>query len=250
MAVKLNQIIAIEKGVKSRAYGELTTLNKTILHKDAFTGMNRVYQPLDAEDTEVLPSERKRVQVSASDILKQVEVALSDLFDLTAKKDWTNCVAKANVVVDGKELLTSAPVSHLLFLEKQLTDMRTFMGNMPILDDAENWTLDPSSGTYRSEEVRTHRTKKITKPIVLYPATEQHPAQTQMVQEDVISGHWAQTKFSGAMTKPDRDAIAVRVEKLLRGVKQAREAANMQEETATPAVGGKVFNYLFKGEIV
>lgn len=246
---KLNQIIAIEKGVKSRAYGELTELNKAIQHKDAFSGMNRVYQPLDSEDAEVLPSERKRVQLSAGDILTRAEAAMSELFDLTAKKDWTNCVAKSHVVVDGKELLTSAPVTFLLFLEKQLTDMRTFIGNMPILDDAENWSLDPSSGGHRSEETRTHRTKKVPKAIVLYPATPEHPAQTQMVAEDIISGHWVQTKFSSAMRKPDRDAIAARVEKLLRAVKQAREQANMQEEVATPTVGGALFSYLLRGEI-
>ena len=66
----------------------------------------------------------------------------------------------------------------------------------------------------------------------------------------MIAGHWHTTKFSSAMTKPMRDAIAERVEKLLRSVKQAREQANMQEETATPAIAPKIFDYLLRGDIV
>jgi len=76
---------------------------------------------------------RKRVQLGTSDILKQAEAALTEMIDLEARLDWTNCVAKANIVVDGKELVLSAPVSFLLFLEKQLTDMRTFMRPRTIL---------------------------------------------------------------------------------------------------------------------
>jgi len=48
MAAKLNQIIAIMKGVKARCYGDITNLNKAIQHRDSFNGINREYRPLDA----------------------------------------------------------------------------------------------------------------------------------------------------------------------------------------------------------
>ena len=177
-------------------------------------------------------------------MLRQVERSVGALLDLTARKDYTNCVARADVVVDGTTMIAGAPVSFLLFMEKQLTDIRTFVAAMPVLDESDNWSKDVNSGLFKAEPTSTHRTKKIAKPIVLYPATPEHPAQTQMVTEDIIAGFWTQVKQSGAMPKPDREALGARVERLLRAVKEARESANIQEEVTTPAVGGAVFSYL------
>jgi hypothetical protein len=240
---KLNQIIAVEKGIKSRVYGEITDLHKAVQKPDLFNGFAKNYQPKDDED-EGLPSERKRVQYETKDVLRSVERLSTELFDITARKDWTNCEAKADVKVDGKVLVAQAPVSYLLFLEKQLTDMRTFVGCLPVLDEGEAWERDPNSGLFKTDPIQTHRTRKVQKPVVLYPATEQHPAQTQLITEDVIAGFWSQVKHSGAMPKPEKEALADRVEKLLQAVKQAREEANTHDETTAPAVGSAVFGYL------
>lgn len=240
---KLNQIIAVEKGIKSRVYGEITDLHKAVQKPDLFNGFVKNYEAKE-EDDEGLPAERKRVQYEVTDVLRSVERLQTELFDVTARKDWTNCDAKADVVVDGRTIVSQAPVSYLLFLEKQLTDMRTFVGTLPVLDDGESWTKDPNSGLFKTDVVSQHRTKKVQKPIVLYPATEQHPAQTQLITEDVIAGFWRQVKHSGAMPKPEKEALADRVEKLLQAVKQAREEANTRDETTAPPVGSAVFSFL------
>lgn len=241
--LKLNQIIAIEKGIKSRVYGEITDLNKAIQKPDLFNGFSKQYQKKD-EDGEDLPSEKKRVQFLVVDVLRHVERVSTELMDVTARKDWTNCHAKATVVVDGKPLIADVPVSYLLFLEKQLTDMRTFVDNLPVLDEADTWSRDENAGLFKTAEVKTHRTKKVQRPLVLYPATPEHPAQTQLVTEDIIAGFWGQVKTSGAMPKPDKQALAGRVEKLLRAVKEARELANVHDEVSPPAIGPAVFGYL------
>lgn len=244
--MKLNQIIAVEKGVKARAYAELSELNKAVQKPDLFNGFAKSYQPKDDEG-ESLPPENKRVQFVAAEVLRSVERGVGELMEITARKDWTNCVASADVVVDGKTLITGAPVSFLLFLEKQLTDIRTFVGNIPVLDAAESWAKDENSGLYKTDPVLTHRTRKIQKPIVLYPATVEHPAQTQIITEDVIAGFWSQVKQSGAMPKPVKLATLERIEKLLRAVKEARESANIQDESKAPPIGAAVFGYLFDG---
>jgi hypothetical protein len=240
---KLNQIIAIEKGIKSSAYGALTDLNKAAQKPDLFNGFSKTYRKKD-EDGEELPPEGKRVQYTSGEVLRAAERALTDLVDVTARKDWTNCVAKADVVVDGKTLIASAPVSFLLFMEKQLTDLRTLVGNLPVLDVAEDWKSDPNSGLYRTEPTETHRTKKMQKPIVLYAATTEHPAQTQLITEDVIAGWWVLTRQSGAMPKPEKQKLQDRIDKLIQAIKQARETANMLDETDAPAIGAPVFGYL------
>lgn len=241
--MKLNQVIAIEKGIKSRTYAAISELHKVIQKPDLFNGMVRTYKKMD-EDGEELPQERKRVQFNVDEVLHGLERNSIELFDVTARKDWANCNATADIKVDGMLILANVPVTYLLFLEKQLTDIRTFVGALPILDEAEEWDKDASSGLFRSSETKTHRTKKVAKPIVLYPATVEHPAQTQMVQEDILAGHWHQVKHSGAMRKPEKDELKSRVEKLLIAVKEARELANGTEETRLTSMGSAIFSYL------
>lgn len=243
--LKLNQIIAIEKGVKSRVYSEVTDLHKASLKPDLFNGFSKSYMKKD-EDGEDLPAEKKRVQFAASEVLRTVARNLSELMDVTARKDWTNCTAKGSIVIDDKVIIADVPVSYLLFLEKQVTDLRTFVSKLPILDEAEDWKKDNESGLYKTEATQTHRTKKLQKPLVLYPATPEHPAQTQMATEDVIVGFWHQVKQSGAMPKTEVQSMLERVDNLLKAVKEAREAANIADEVVTPDVGTAIFDYILK----
>lgn len=243
---KLNQIIAVEKGIKSASYAAVSDAHKLIQKPELFNGMRRVYQPLD-DQGERLPEEGKRVQYLVPDTLKLVEQRLSELMNIVARKDWANCAAFADITVDDNIIAHDVPVTYLLFLEKQLIDMQTFIAALPVLDDGESWTFDPNSGMYRSAEVKTHRTQKIAEPIVLYPATPEHPAQTQLITKDVLAGHWSQTKFSGAMPKPEKNGMLARVAKLLQAVKMAREAANGRDETGEqPDMAKLLFDYVVR----
>lgn len=243
MTAKLNQIIALEKGIKAKSYGALTELHKTNQHPEIFNGFYKSYTPKNDQD-ETLPPESKRVQYTTRDILRVAERSMSDLMEITARKDWTNCNATASVTIDGKAVLENVPITYLLFLEKQLTDFRTFIANLPVLDASEDWAMDENSGLYKSKEVQTHRTKKVQKPLVLYPATDKHPAQTQLVTEDIIAGFWSTVKHSGAMPKPEKEALFDRIEKLLRATKEAREEANGINEVEAPDVASAVFGWL------
>lgn len=241
---KLNQIIAIEKGVKSRAYSEIGELHKANQKAELFNGFSKQYQKKD-EAGEDLPAERKKVQLNVIDTLMRLARISGDLFEVTARKDWTNSIAVSDVKIGEITILSKVPVTYLLFMEKQLTDLRTFIDNLPVLDEAERWTKD-SSGVYKSEQVTTHRTKKVQKPIVLYDATDKHPAQTQLIVEDIIAGHWVQEKHSGAIPAPEKQKLAEKVDSVLLAVKEAREAANNVDEVASPDIGTAIFNYLFK----
>lgn len=245
---RLNQIIAIEKGIKSKTYSSLTELHKVTKVTDLFNGFNKSYSPRD-EEGEKLPPESKRVQYTVQDILRQVETALTSLFEVTARKDWTNCVAKGTVVIDEKgipnEIVKDAPVSYLLFLEKQVTDIRTFVANLPILDDVQEWSLDKHLGLYKTNPIETVRSKKVPKSMVVYPHTDTHPAQCQVYQEDILAGYWNNIKFSGAVPKTDRDKYVGRADKLLIAIKSAREAANGCLEVTPPEVGKNIFGYIF-----
>ncbi len=243
MATKLNQILAIEKGVKTRVYSTFTELHKATQKPTLLNGFHKTYQPRD-EDGERYPAEHQKVRVNQVDVFKQVARGLTELFDITATKDWTNCKARADVVVDGETLLADVPATYLLFLEKQLSDLHTFVGKFVELDTGEDWNLDASTGLHKTEPMQTHRTKKVQRPIVLYDATEHHPAQTQLITEDVVVGYWSTVKMSGAIQAPKKRVLLERIDKLQHAVKFAREQANsIEAEQQHP--GKKVFDFLF-----
>ncbi|GHO68159.1 hypothetical protein KSC_070510 [Ktedonobacter sp. SOSP1-52] len=243
MAAKLNQIIAVEKGTKSRTFQELTEAHHALQKPTLLSGISRTYRPKD-EEGEQLPPESTHVQVKAEDIIRKTIETLTKLFDVTATKDWANCVAKADVVVDGQVLLAQVPATYLLFLEKQLVDLHTFVKKLPVLDASESWNFDASADNWATEPVQTTRTKKVPRNHVKAEATEKHPAQVEVYYEDVIVGYWRTVKFSGSLPARRVNELLARVEKLQEAVKFAREEANSIEVTEQK-LGEKVFNYLF-----
>ncbi|TDD39365.1 hypothetical protein E1286_35270 [Nonomuraea terrae] len=240
---KLNQILAVEKGVKAGSQRAVTDAYHAIQKAPLLSGLSRTYQPIDDEG-EQLPPESTRVQVKAEEVLADVAKALTRLFDVTAAKDWTNTVARSDVVVDGQTLLRDVPVTYLLFLEKQLVDLHTFVAKLPTLDPAETWTFDDNAETWRTEPVKTTRTKKVPRNHVLAEATDKHPAQVQVFTEDVVVGYWTKTAFSGALPARRVNELLARVQKLQDAVKYAREEAN-GTEAEEREIGAAVFRYLF-----
>jgi hypothetical protein len=236
-------VIAIEKGVKSRVYSELTENHKLCQKPELFNGFNKIYQAL-SEDGDKLPSESKRVQFKVGEIMKSTRRSMTELFDVTAAKDWANTQARASVVVDEHTaLLDQVPVTYLLFLEKQLNDIKTFIEKLPELDENSEWSFESESGLYKTKEVETHRSKKVVKPIVKYDATKEHPAQTDLIQVDVLDGYWKKVDHSGAIAKTEKAEMLERVEKLIKAVKFAREEANV-EEADKQSIGDKIFEYI------
>jgi len=108
---KLNQIIALEKGVKSRSYASLTEAHQQLQKAALLTGISRTYRPKDDEG-ERYPPESTRVQLRSEEVLRSTATILTELFDVVATKDWANCSARADVVVDGKTLLEKVPVNY------------------------------------------------------------------------------------------------------------------------------------------
>jgi hypothetical protein len=243
---KLNQVVAIEKDVKARSYKDLTKEHHLLQKPDSVSGFSKTYQPL-REDGEVFPPESRVVQNVVEYALQEVAVRLGELWDLTYTKDVGNQQARGDVVVGGKTLLGGVPVPTLLFLEKQLADMHTFLSKLPTLPTDETWTFDNSKGYHITEPTKTVKTRKEKKVIVLYPATDKHPAQTQLVDEDVTIGHWTTIKHSGAISNDRRRQLIERCELLQDAVKVARERANLQE-VDEQKMARTIFLFLFGGQ--
>lgn len=240
---KQNQIIAIEKGVKTRAEKVLTDVHHKLQRHELMSGLSRVYHPNDDEG-ERLPPEGKLLQVRVSEQIERVRVILEELFNVTATKSWTNTVAAADVVVDGAVLVKGAPVDYLLFLEKQLVNLATFVEKLPMLDPSETWVWSSQTGCYASVKTSTIRSKKVPRNHVKFEGDANHPPQVDVFTEDMQIGTWTVEKFSGALPYDEVQSMMDRVVRLRTAVKQAREEANAVE-TVKESPAERVLAYIF-----
>jgi hypothetical protein len=246
--LKLNCAIAVMKGIKSRSHSVISELYKVIQKPELFDGLSRTHRKIDDLDPDI-PSESKVVQFRMKDVLSDVRECKSDLIDAFAQVEIANTQGRAAVWVDGKELLPELPVTVILPLEKELLDIQTFIEAIPVLGSDNKWKTDDNTGLWMTEVLTTHRTKKVPKSHTLADATREHPAQVQLLFEDVIAGYWDLTKFSGAMRKVDKEAILARIEKLKIAVKRAREEANDTPAPQRGSYGAKIFDYLLDGVV-
>ena len=163
---------------------------------------------------------------------------------MTLTKDIGNTIAKASVKIDGKVIIPDVPATFLLFMEKQLTDLRTVVAALPKLDPADKWEWDEAQGFYKSVEVKTARTKKVTEFVIAAPATNQHPAQVKEVSNDILAGYWSTVKYSATVEPSRVEELVERIDTLLKVVKFAREEANGTEITQQKAAD-KVLDFIF-----
>ena len=94
------------------------------------------------------------------DLIRDVQADIERMFDLVATKDFANTEAKADIVVDNQVLVTGVPATYLLWLEKELTDLHTFITKLPVLDPPK-YGNTTHSVPYATQPVETHRTTKI-----------------------------------------------------------------------------------------
>lgn len=240
---KLNEIVAVANGKKSASEAALKSAYHVIQKEEMFTGVRRNYRALD-ESGEKLPSESKAVPLTIEKVVGDFSRVWTNMIDVVLTQETGNTVAKADVVINDTVILADMPVTTLIFLEKKLVDIHTFVSKLPELCTSENWARDENLGVWQSSESVTHRTKKAQKPIVLYDATPEHPAQTQLIAEDQLVGYWHTTKLSGCASPAVKASILARINALKEAVIRARERANSTEVDNVEA-GAKLFKYIF-----
>lgn len=241
---KLNQIIALEKGVKGKSENAFTGALRVAQKVDLFNGFFKTYAPLDEEGVK-LPGEALKVQTTTDGIIANVTEALTRLFDIVATKDTANCSAGADIVIGGAILAEDVPVTTLLWLERKLVDLRTFVATLPVLDPVETWSWDSANDRFITEPKTTIRSRKDVEFRSVAKATDKHPEQIVQVPRDVVEGTWTTVKVSNAITAQRRTTLINRVDELTEAVKMAREKANNVDVTDV-AIGSRILGYLFQ----
>jgi hypothetical protein len=249
---KLHELLAVQGNQKGQADKTRTELMSTFEKKrHLFAEKIVVFRPSD-EDGKEERTQESDLQTTVRKELEWITGMIAPALDTAFQIEKGNQVAKADVELeDGTILLKDVPATGLLELEKRAGEFLAFAQAIPTLDGAKSFQPDPDRGVgiYKARETSTKRTTKKQRPVVLYDATENHPAQVQLVSEDIVTGTVTAQEWSGLITPAEKGDILERAEALARAIKRARARANeVQVETTGNKIGATLLNYVFKGQ--
>lgn len=238
----LAQVVGTRKAIAARATSDLTAVKNEVEKADRFAGLVRTYAPIE-DGGDAYPPENKAVLSRHADVLNQMVECERPWLNTIAAVEFANQAACADVVVGDTVVIQSAPVPLLLALIKRVTDMRTLLEKIPVLPEGESWSWNTAEEVYETPAAQTRKTTRKQTPVVLYEATKEHPAQVQLLPEDVLVGHWTTIKQSGAMLARQKRDILVRTDALIDALKHAVEAANRIPCPPIDVASG-IFEYL------
>lgn len=245
MTQTLSQVVGKERHLRKKDNEVGSALKKQLQAPSQVTGSTKTFKPKNDE----LPPEQygreeyQEVALTVRDALAESARYASEVLDSVATKDKTNQSANADLVVDGRTVLKDVPISHLLWLEDYLTEWRSLTTVLPLLNPALRWTEDEGrQGLYRSAVEVTDRTIPDKVPVVLYPATDKHPAQVQLVDKPVFTGTFEKQILSGAITADRKKKLIDNVDKLIVATRDAIQRANRTE--AVEVAEGQVLTSL------
>lgn len=247
---KLHELLAVESNLTNQANkvrGELTqTFEKKVHH---FSEARVTFIP-NAEGSQPVTESQRDIQTTVGKEVEWITKILAKALDVSHAIDVANTLAHADVITeDGETLLTGVPATSLLQLEKRIAEVHALVVAIPTLDPAKGFDEDDAKGKgiYKAREVVKTRTKKAQKPLILCEATKEHPAQVQLVTEDVPVGEIREQEWSSLITPALKADLIDRCDMLIRAVKKARAKANEQEiNVATEKIGKTLLDYIFQ----
>jgi len=249
--MKLHELLAIETNLENQADKCRTELAATFDKKrHLFEEKTTVFFPL-AENEQPVTELQSDLQSTVRKELDWISTHLAKSIDASYQVAEANTAARADVVLEDDEgtvLLAGVPATALLELEKTVAKVTALITAIPTLDPAKGFTPDTQRGTgvFKAREVNKNRTRKQAKVLIKYEATKEHPAQTEVVTEDVPTGRIQEQEWSGLITPAQKADLINRAEILSRAIRRARSRANEATVDAQRKIGGKLLKYLFE----
>ena len=251
---KLHEILAVESGLQTTAKKTNEETIGTFRKKDEhFVETVTEVRHFSEEDQKLDTTETKAMVTTVVDKLLYNAGANVKAIDAYLQKEATNQHATADLMVDDVVLAIAVPATVLLGLETKLTELRAVYDAIPTLAPGPTWVEDRDrrahGGVYKAADPDvTFRTRRVLKPIVMSPATKEHPAQVQAVQEDTPVARIVKHHRSGMLTSAQKSDLLGRIDKLLRATKRARQRANTAE-VVKGEIGRKLFDFIHAGLI-
>lgn len=246
---KLHELLAVEK---TKNTGVAKLMAETI-HKfgkiEFFSGHVKSLKMLEEKPEnaaiEAAGSEVRNLPTTVPATLEYFFKFWAEAEDVTFQKNMTNQRAVADLLFRGTTLATNVPVDELMGLENRFEQLRNMFVQMPTLPAAARLSVltNGQKGAWVGEPETTTKTEKITVPVVLYEATDKHPAQVKESSKDIVVGKFELTKMYGAATSQQKADVIAILDDLIVETKQARMRAN-SVDAATDRIGVKITNVI------
>jgi hypothetical protein len=235
---KIHELIPVESDKVTIANTLIDEAVNTFAKKpDHFIGQTRRVEMYDEARQVENTTDRKELVETVDSKLDHVWGGLREAIDVTMTKENSNTSpeARADVVVNGKPVLKNVPATALLALEKKLSHLKGLYQSIPTLDPSYAWEADDTAaltGTMRTKFPQEgHKTEKVSDVLVLYEATDKHPAQVKEITLDKNVAKVTTDRQSGMISPARKAQLLSRISDLATAVKEARQRANMAEVT-------------------
>lgn len=247
---KLHELLAVEGTLENQANKVRTDLMGTFEKKRHLFEEKRIVFTPSVEGEQATVEAQSDIQSTVAKELAWIQGHMAKALDASYQVAEANTEARADVILDDDTvLLKGLPATALLELEKRVAEVHALVASIPTLDPAKGFTPDAQKGEgiFKAREVVKTRTKKTAKVIVKYEATKEHPAQTELVHEDVPVGKLQEQEWSALITPAQKAELIERAEALLRAVRRARSRANDTEVDTTKKIGAVLLKFVFTG---
>lgn len=250
MAAKLHESLAVNSNLEGQAYKCVGELKDTFTKRHHLFGQKLItFQP-NGEGAVVSTEEQSEMESTVGKELVWASDFIVALLNSDHQINEANTKARADIVLDdGQVFLKGLPATSLLELEKRIKWIQELITAVPTLDPAKGFKPDAAKGPgiFVAREVTKTRTAKMEKPIVLYDATKEHPAQTQLISQDVPTGTIRVQEWSSMVTPAQKSEMLSRCEKLQRAVKAARSRANDTDVDTSNRIGKLIIGFVLDG---
>ena len=185
---QLHELLAAEPDLRGQANKILLETQQNFGKAELFRGSSREFVPFSDADALLKEESYEELPTTVEARIGYTFDKLAPYWDAVFQKESTNQQARADIVVNGVSLAKDVPATVLLGLETRLTELRNVLASMPTLDVKTAWVAKPGGkpGEWQSQHPTvTFRTKKVTKPLVLSPATQHQQAIVKRFDLDI-----------------------------------------------------------------
>jgi hypothetical protein len=245
---KLHEVIAVEPNL-SATHNVISQETLKVLDKPEH--FLRVTEQIDYfDDTDAARLNTSSTKDLTTTVGERLRYSFGHSFtnwiDCMAQIGATNQHAGADLVVNGHVLGVNLPATVLLTLEQKLRLKRSELEAVPTLASGPVWNWDEEAKLWRADPTTTYRTQKTLRPIIMHPATKEHPAQVKEITEDRAVAKISRTMFSGAYTSAQKSDALARMDAVIVATKKARQRANRADITKVH-VGNAIAKFILDG---
>jgi hypothetical protein len=243
---KLHEVLAVESELSNVAKKMVAESARTFTKESLFMGQVRSLKMFDNALERENTVERQELTTTIDENLDFLFPHLSRYWDCVAHKDATNQVAVADVIVDGKTILTAVSSTTLLGLETKLAELRKLISGVPTLAPGVQWEIDAQekAGVYVTEHPeKTFKSIKDVQFKTAAKATKEHAEQVAQLPTTTNVGAYETTKSSGMYSPATKARMLDRLDRIRNAIKEARTRAN-NTDVVKVAVGGAIIDFI------